>query len=471
MVDAEVGERSEGCAAHTPTESTNMEKGAPQPTRAQNFNLIEKFLLKIRGNLNLGGFRKCTPVLNELDGVLKAVETLRKMEEEQIQSVSPLEERMIALEKTVRKSLEAIPQKSSSMAVETVGKRSYASVVAPKMDKTAVRIRITGAQDMQPGELLSRAKEHIPGAYAVRKMRSNDTEVFVTSASQRDAALNMPQPESFKILRQDFPVEIPGVPLATKIQGGKNGNNSGLIQEMIGATKARIPGMRINRIKWLHDGKEHKWAQKNGHTRGTIILSLPTEDLQREVIKKGIVLNSMLFAAQLWSPRAQAKQCFNCSQWGHTQTGCQKPAQCGECAGAHQTKDCPKKSVSCCNCGKSHRAWQRKVCQTYQTYKASVERVRLELIARTNEMRNQSVTVIASPSPPTESEQEFTIVQSKKLTGLKRGPGRPRKETPLDQTKIGQVEDNMPRRLVTRSSSLMASQDPFDETSLTSSRL
>ncbi|RKF59426.1 AIR1 domain-containing protein [Golovinomyces cichoracearum] len=109
----------------------------------------------VRGHLNLGRFRKCITVLKELDGVLKAVEKLRKMEEKKLQSVSTLEERIIALEKMLRKSLEAIPQKSRSLAVEAAGKRSYASVVAPKMEKIVVRMRVAGAEGMQPRELLS----------------------------------------------------------------------------------------------------------------------------------------------------------------------------------------------------------------------------------------------------------------------------------------------------------------------------
>lgn len=150
---------------------------------------------------------------------------------------------------------------------------------------------------MQAAELLSKAKEHIKGAFAVRKLRRNDTEVFVESASQRDAALNMTQPASFKILRHDFPVEVCGVPLGTKIEGGKNANNMALIKEIVSASQARIPGLAINRIRWLHDGKEHKRATKNGRKTGSIILSLPTETLKAQVVRHGIVLDAMLYTA------------------------------------------------------------------------------------------------------------------------------------------------------------------------------
>ena len=84
-------------------------------------------------------------------------------------------------------------------------------------------------------------------------------------------------------------------------------------------TKSWIPGIQISWVRWLYDGKEHQWMEKNGHNRGSVIASLPIEALRSEVIRNGIVMDSILYTAQLWSLRAQVKQCFNCSQWGHTQ--------------------------------------------------------------------------------------------------------------------------------------------------------
>ena len=149
-------------------------------------------------------------------------------------------------------------------------------------------------------------------------MWSNDTEVFVQLASQRDAALNMRQPNEFKILRQDFPVEVNDVPSWTRIEGSRDANNYAIIREIETAARARILGSSINRIRWLHLEREHQRSKKNGRTRGIIVVSLPSESMQMEVVRNGLVMNAMLFTAQVLSPRAQPKQCFNCSQWGHT---------------------------------------------------------------------------------------------------------------------------------------------------------
>ena len=104
---------------------------------------------------------------------------------------------------------------------------------------------------MQLVELLNEAKIHIEEAYAVRQLRTNDTEVLVQSVLQRDAALNMAQPKEFCVLKQDHPVEILGVPLGTMIQGGKNADNGRIIHQIATETNVRIPGIKINRLRFL----------------------------------------------------------------------------------------------------------------------------------------------------------------------------------------------------------------------------
>lgn len=134
----------------------------------------------------------------------------------------------------------------------------------------------------------------------------------------------------------------------------KNANNDKIIHDIQEATKIWIPRIIDTRIRWLYDEKEHQWSRKNGHTRGSVILSLPTETLQHEVVRHGIVINPVLCTAQFWPPRAQVRKCFNCNQWGHTQASCNRAMRCGECAGTNQKIEFLKKTVSCCNCGKAH---------------------------------------------------------------------------------------------------------------------
>jgi len=51
-------------------------------------------------------------------------------------------------------------------------------------------------------------------------------------------------------------------------------------------------------------------------------------------------------------------RCFKCQQYGHNFEKCVNAAACGQCAGKHETKDCPnignRDSMRCINCKNAH---------------------------------------------------------------------------------------------------------------------
>ena len=66
---------------------------------------------------------------------------------------------MLALEKAIKKSLEEPARKAAPQSAQTMGGRpTYASIVPPPATKAAVRIRVDGADKMQPAELLNKAR-------------------------------------------------------------------------------------------------------------------------------------------------------------------------------------------------------------------------------------------------------------------------------------------------------------------------
>ncbi|KHJ32659.1 putative air1 domain-containing protein [Erysiphe necator] len=240
------------------------EKGEFQSSQV----VIEKIgdvLKKMKGCLNKIGLKGMIMMVEEVDEAIEVLNNKRFIWLHATQNNS-LEHRMLALEEAAKKNL---VEKCGQMSSKGVVGKSYASVVALPAAKAAVRIRVPGAEELQPAELLSIAKQKIKGAYAIRQMRSHDTEVFVQSSNHRDAVLSMEQPKEFKILRKDFPVEIAGVPLSTKIASEKNADNSALISILSNVSKMKIPGLQTNRIRWLQGGKEHEKARKKGHTRGS----------------------------------------------------------------------------------------------------------------------------------------------------------------------------------------------------------
>lgn len=129
--------------------------------------------------------------------------------------------------------------------------KTYASVVAPQTAKTAktmFRIRIVGVKNLQAKELLSRAKQHIEEAFAIRLMRSNGNFLFAQSAFQRDAALNMRQPSEFKIplqcKRRSFDKASSSTPYSSPHKCGHHGPSQ---SSVITAASGYTPRRRVER--------------------------------------------------------------------------------------------------------------------------------------------------------------------------------------------------------------------------------
>jgi hypothetical protein len=269
----------------------------------------------------------------------------------------------------------------------------------------------------QPGEVLSAVKQAIPSAIAVKTLKSGDIDVHVTSQKVKDQVLNGPTVQGIKILRRDYLLEIPGVDLTLQVNNGKNADNTELINTICAATKRIIPEITITRVRWLHNPEAQKKrnAARPMQTRGTLIIGVPTQAIQQRIVQQGLIINSQLFEARLFHNQCVVKQCFKCCSWGHTQNACGKQARCGQCAGAHDTAECSGDRVSCTNCGKEHRAWQRKECRTFQVYLEDIQATRMALLEQTTRVRKTGVTLA-----PQDSIGGFTLVTKK----------RPRAESP-----------------------------------------
>lgn len=145
------------------------------------------------------------------------------------------------------------------------------------------------------------------------------------------------------------------------------------------------------------------------------------------------MIQSQLFEARLFENALIVKQCFRCNQWGHTQSACGKQVKCAGCAGAHRTDECPRERTSCVNCGRNHKAWQRKECRTFQVYLDGIRAKRMALLAQTLHLRDDSATLARQVAPQLGEFQIITRKRGRQPTPpghpraavLKRGPGRP----------------------------------------------
>lgn len=117
---------------------------------------------------------------------------------------------------TIEKGFQKLEEKLSTKLEGSKGPAkvtTWASVAAAaavphpttaSQSRPTVRIRVPEAADKPAAELLARVKPMIPGAYAVRPLRSGDIEVVVPDQRTKDQVLNQRSVEGCKVLRQDY---------------------------------------------------------------------------------------------------------------------------------------------------------------------------------------------------------------------------------------------------------------------------
>jgi hypothetical protein len=372
------------------------------------------------------------------DMIQESTRVLRDAWAQASHNETPIEDRLARIEKMMKAVLLTpnSPNRSPTASqkiltwadVASRSSRTGSAPSPPATNRPTVRVRIPDAAGKTSKELLDIVKPAISGAYAARSLRSGDIEIMVTDQKTKDRVLNQAETEGIKILRQDYPIEVWGVPLSLQVNHGKAADNTELIKAIVSASKRTLPDLAINRIGWLHNPKQHKKRLETGKQRGTLIISCPTQEIQHNAIRSGIVIDSQFYEAMVHDRGVKVQLCYNCNHWGHTQAACGKPTQCGRCAGGHQTTACTTDKISCASCGQRHRAWQRAACPTFLTYLHSTQDRRAAALAQTDEIRRRPASVL----PP--SGNGFTIVPASRKRGrsplstsqpLRPGPGRP----------------------------------------------
>src|SRR5207248_5570437 len=83
----------------------------------------------------------------------------------------------------------------------------------------------------------------------------------------KERAIRMPgaikQQLGVKIIREDFPIEVLGVPTSLEVQHGKEADNSETIKRIKQGTERIILGFDITRVAWIH-GKKSLQPRRDG---------------------------------------------------------------------------------------------------------------------------------------------------------------------------------------------------------------
>jgi len=315
-------------------------------------------------------------------------------------SLQQVLDRLGAIEKQVQRIQHAHVPKPSRQPTwaDIASNPPPQSTTIPRGRAITVRPLNDKHKDKEPQEILRELKKEIPGAVGIRPLRSGDIRVVLKDTKAKEQAISMGEVGDVRILRQDYPVEVAGVSLSIPVAHGGEGNirNAPLIQEILKNNK-HIQGNLVTRVAWIHGAR----SQTAGGKRSSLIVYLATEEARDRVVKDGLTIKGLWHHVKLWAQALHSPRCFKCNRWGHTQTACASQTRCGHCAGPHNTKDCTQpKKTSCVNCGRRHKAWNRRDCPIYKTVREEASRLRFSLIletARIQSERNRNTGELQAP--------------------------------------------------------------------------
>jgi hypothetical protein len=303
-------------------------------------------------------------------------------------SIKQVFDRLGAIEKQVQRIQHAAPKtlRQPSWA-DIASKPPPKPTTTPRGRAVTVRPLNDSYKDKEPQEILKDLKKEIPGVMGIRPLRSGDIRVVLRDTKAKEQAMGIGKVGEARILRQDYPVEVAGVPLTIPVAHGGEGSikNAPLVQEILKNNK-HIQGNLITRVAWIHGAR----SQTAGKQRSSLIVYLATEETRDRVVKEGLTIKGIWHHVKLWAQALHSPRCFRCNRWGHTQTACASQARCGHCAGPHNTKDCTQsKKSSCVNCGRRHKAWNRRDCPIYKVVREEAARLRFSLTLETMRIQGE----------------------------------------------------------------------------------
>lgn len=212
--------------------------------------------------------------------------------------------------------------------VAAAGARPATTKPLPPATRHTVRARINGGAGLTATEALQRVRATLPQAVAINRLRSGDIDITMATEEARDSANLVPSTEQLSIIRKEYVVEVPAVPLTVPVRNGKHADNSGLITATTIETQRLLTGqLTISAIRWLHESTENgpplardalstttNEPPKPPKTEGSLLISLATQRMQHAAIRHGIVINGQFFWPRMYDNSCRTKQCFNCQQ-------------------------------------------------------------------------------------------------------------------------------------------------------------
>ena len=317
---------------------------------------------------------------------------------------------------------------SQTQSSATSKSQSWASVASkPEVPGSIIRIQDEDEKKeiskLSSEELVNKiGRKEIIGA---RQMVNGQVKVYYAEAvtkqimeKQKDWTQNLAT--TAQVASDYYQVLIHGMPFSFQPE------NPDHIKELQNANDAHTPGIKIQRAVWLKKTKETE------KTAGSMIVWFEKAEHADTAITKGIMWKYELKTTEIFRSGFRTTQCFNCQRFGHIAKSCTVGSKCGQCAGAHNTKECKgKHDARCSNCGRNHTAWDVR-CPTKLAARARAVQNRVQDAGKYLNGREQQKNgdsewqTVGNKKRRTETTPYNPVI----FTGTiapPRGPGRPRK--------------------------------------------
>lgn len=384
---------------------------------------------------------------------LRGPQGARENNDPVLKALHEINQRLQKVEETTQRSIDPkeAPKTWASIAAAATTRPSIHSSTTMRQPPTTHNITIRPindnterTRDLPPKEALEIYREAFPKACAVSNLRSGDVRITLPDLAAKTAILRdanrIRETKGYKVKKEDYPVEVMAVQMSNlEIYTGKEApaRNAPAILALALENGRLNSGIKINRIQWVRQ-ENHingtargRPTQEQKKTRGSIIVSLETENMRDNVLRNGFVVSGELHNATLYDYQLQLKRCFRCQKWGHTSTSCRANETCGHCLGDHQTRDCKTQEHSrCATCnGRNHKSWESAKCPRVKEMKERAYNLRVYLSARTDQIRTGSQEKIPQIATPSLGQKKRRIEEStgERLSEppARRGVGRP----------------------------------------------
>lgn len=324
-------------------------------------------------------------------GLIKAKEAVKEHVDKQQQGgYGDIEYRTSTMEADVREIKKAINTMNTMMKAKT---------------KTWAEVAAGGNRDDAKAEMAK--KERLEKARAIRA-KTELTLTFQGAAQEtKDSLQNSTDPQVQAAItkhihdKTDFKtIQLRGIQRPTKLTvkllcqneedaqklGGVEWNKLGggqMIKAMYGVVIHGVAKSDINpntqEQKKIKDALEAensvkvtKVATLTKRTRNaeapthSIVVFTESPEEANNIIHDGLkTQDGRIYGAQRYVPQCQIKQCYRCQGYGHKATTCTRPAECGKCAGKHETRQCSAEEpeTKCAQCNGKHLAWHQECPQ------------------------------------------------------------------------------------------------------------